>query len=161
MIDLGLESIPVQLVSGAVTAKVCSKRVWEQINHAASDTDVTKACRALICGALPPLCERRLFLTEYIDAVNHICEECDLKIPYYPEKDKDDVKYYAYTAIDKMVADYANMSIYDIDKISIFDYRLLQRDAFISVMLKTKDGREYLKNAYRLTVEEADEDLEI
>ena len=49
----------------------------------------------------------------------------------------------------------------DIDNISIFDYRLLQRDAFITALSKTKDGREYLKNAYRLTVEEADEDLEI
>lgn len=161
MKDLGIRCIPIQLVSGAVIAKVCSKRVWEQVIHAESDTDVTKACRALIKGALPPLCERRLFLSEYRDAVNTICTECGIDVPYYPEKNKDDVKYYAYTAVDKLVADYANMSIYDIDNISIFDYRLLQRDAFITALSKTKDGREYLKNAYRLTVEEADEDLEI
>lgn len=161
MKNLGIECIPIQLVSGAVIAKVCSKRVWEQIIHAESDTDVTKACRALTDGALPPLCERRLFLSEYIDAVNTICTECGLYVPYYPEKDNDDVKYYAYTAVDKLTADYANMSIYDIDKIPIFDYRLLQRDAFITALSKTKDGREYLKNAYRLTAEDADEDLEI
>ena len=53
------------------------------------------------------------------------------------------------------------MSIYDVDGLSVIDYWLLERDAFISVLSQTEKGREYLNNAYRLTQTEADEDLEI
>lgn len=84
-------------------------------------------------------------------------------MPWYPsqEKEEDKVKYTVYTSADKMVADYAGMDIYAVDGISILEYWLLERDAFISVMSRTKDGRKYLNNAYRLTCTEADEDLEI
>ena len=53
------------------------------------------------------------------------------------------------------------MNIYEIDRLPILDYWLLERDAFIAALSKTKDGRKYLNDAYRITQEDADDDLEL
>ncbi len=98
----------------------------------------------------------------YEENVERLCKAAGLTIPYYPaEPEDDDIKYYIYTQFDKLAADYANMSIYEIDDLPITDYRLIVRDAFISKLAQTEKGRKYLKNAYRLTQTEADEDINI
>ena len=75
--------------------------------------------------------------------------------------EKDEIKYSIYTYADKMVRDYSGLSIYEVDNISVLEYWLLLRDAFIYKLAQTKDGREYLNNAYRLTQTDADEDIDL
>lgn len=43
-----------------------------------------------------------------------------------------------------------NLSIYEVLELDIVDYLILRRDIFIGTCKKTKEGREYLENAYRL-----------
>ena len=46
-----------------------------------------------------------------------------------------------------MVADYLNISMFEVGKLTILDYKYFLREAFIYNSSKTEDGREYLKNA--------------
>lgn len=39
----------------------------------------------------------------------------------------------------------------DVDDLDYIDYLILRRDAFISRLNSTEEGRKYLNNAYRLT----------
>lgn len=73
-------------------------------------------------------------------------------MPYYPsgKKDKFDHGYVSTTYFDKLVADYANITIMDVLELDHIDYLVYRRDAFISGMNKTEAGREYLFNAWRL-----------
>ena len=117
----------------------------------------------LLDGIPLNLCDCKLFAAVYIEFIKKLREKLGLEVPYYPtKKDKEyEVKYTAYTVTDKLVADYANMNIYEIDRLPILDYWLLERDAFIAALSKTKDGRKYLNDAYRITQEDADDDLEL
>lgn len=154
-----LQFIPIQLSSGVIDAPVCSKTVWEQI---CSCKDVNRVCGMLVKDVPQNLPDKLVLVQAYKDSVLKIKEDLQLNIPYYPCKvDKDDIKYTIYTYPDKMVSDYAGLSIYDVDNISILEYWLLLRDAFIYKLAQTKDGREYLNNAYRLTQTEADEDIDV
>lgn len=51
----------------------------------------------------------------------------------------------------KIISDYAHIPIVDVPQLDLIDYMILKRDAFILIKSKTKEGREYLYNAYRLT----------
>lgn len=163
MLELGLKFIPIQSISGVYKLPVCSKKVWENIQNCKSDADISKAFGALgVSVSDIPLKERAFVLYAYIDSVKKLREDTGLEVPYYPsKKNDDDIKYTIYTGLDKLVADYANLSVYAVDDLPIFDYWLLLRDAFISKLASTKDGREYLNDAYRLTQTEADENIEI
>lgn len=55
-----------------------------------------------------------------------------------------------------MVADYARISLKDVDDLDYFEYLALRRDAWIHKLNQTDQGREYLDNAYRLTLTEPD-----
>lgn len=57
-----------------------------------------------------------------------------------------------------MVAEYANISLYDVEEMDYFDYLVIRRDAFISKLRQTEKGQEYLDNAYRLTQTEPERD---
>ena len=157
MVDLGMKAVPVKLLSGEYIAAVCDKGMWENICAGRGNAEM---CRTLINGDIPPASEVNLFFAVYTNTLKKVREQVGLEVPYYPaQNEKDDVKYTVYTRIDKLVADYANMDIYAIDRLSILDYWLLERDAFISALSMTEKGREYLNNAYRITQTEADEDL--
>ena len=39
----------------------------------------------------------------------------------------------------------------DVDDLDYIDYLIIRRDAFISRLNSTEEGRKYLNNAYRLT----------
>jgi len=54
------------------------------------------------------------------------------------------------------VADYCNLSIFDVGAICYYDYRILLRDAVIHSLSQTKSGRDYLNNAWILTQTEPD-----
>ena len=162
MISLGNISIPVQLISGSYEIPVCTKRVWGMLKGCKSDEDHEKVCGMLIEGVPLPLYDCRLLVQVYIDSMERLREETGLTLPYYKtEKSPNDVKYTIYTNLDKLAADYANISLYEIDDIPITEYWLILRDAFIYRLSQTEKGREYLKNAYRLTQTEADEDIDI
>ncbi len=49
---------------------------------------------------------------------------------------------------EKMVADYTNMTIREVDDLDIDEYLYYFRDAFIHSMNQTEEGRKYLENAY-------------
>lgn len=164
MIRLEINSIPIQLISGLYEAPVCTKGVWEKLLEAERTDNYNQICGMLAESIPSDVSEQKLFVMLYMENLRKIREETGLVIPWYPSEpeDKDDkIKYTVYTSADKMVADYARMDIYAVDDISVLEYWLLERDAFITAMSRTKDGRKYLNNAYRLTCTEADEDLEI
>lgn len=164
MLDLGLKEIPIQLMCGKVAVPICTKAEWNKIcTFDGSDKAAVKLGGMLLDGVPLDICDSKLLIAVYTEALKLIREQTGFEVPYYPGKSntEDEVKYTAYTVTDKLVADYANMSIYDIDKISILDYWLLERDAFIAALSKTKAGREYLNNAYRIKQVDADEDLKL
>lgn len=161
MIVLSNINIPVQLISGIYKIPVCTKKVWDMLRQCNTDSDYEKICGMLIEGIPLPLYECRLFVETYIDSMERLRVETDLTLPYYKtEKSPNDVKYTIYTELDKLVSDYSNISLYEIDDILITEYWLILRDAFIYRLSQTEKGREYLKNAYRLTQTEADEDID-
>lgn len=57
-----------------------------------------------------------------------------------------------------MVAEYTNLSLYDIEDMDYYDYLLIRRDAFITKLRQTEKGQEYLDNAYRLMQTEPEKD---
>lgn len=161
MLNLDINSIPVQLLTGTVMVPVCSKKVWGYIKqYDDSDEAAHKICGMLLHGIPLNLCDQRILIQQYSDCLTAIRKQLKFEIPYYPaKKEQDDLKYTIYTCGEKLVADYAGLNLYEIDKISILEYWLLERDAFIYSYSRTEKGREYLNNAYRLEQVEADEDL--
>ena len=55
-----------------------------------------------------------------------------------------------------MVADYARISLFDVQEMDYLEYLSIRRDAFIYMQNQTEEGQEYLDNAYRLEQTEAD-----
>ena len=49
-----------------------------------------------------------------------------------------------------MVAQYTGLNILQVEELDYLDYLRYRRDAFIYQMSQTKEGQEYLDNAYRL-----------
>ncbi len=156
MIRINIGKIPIQLLSERYEVPVCTKAVWDTLRAG----DCSDNCRQLLGDIDIPESERVLLVEAYKVEMNKVRDELKLTVPYYPSEDsKDTVKYDRYTVSDKLVADYANMDIYEIDGISILEYWCLERDAFIYLLSRTEKGREYLDNAYRITCTEADENL--
>lgn len=71
-------------------------------------------------------------------------------MPYYPDDDNGEVRhtYPIYTTVPHMVADYAGLSIPAVYALDLIDYLILRRDAYISLLSRTKSGQEYLENAW-------------
>lgn len=55
------------------------------------------------------------------------------------------------TAYEKMVADYLRIPVPDVQELDLIYYLQARRDAFIQRCRESEEGREYLKNAWRLT----------
>ena len=47
-----------------------------------------------------------------------------------------------------MIAEYAGLSIPEVCALDLIDYLILRRDAYISLLSRTKSGQEYLENAW-------------
>lgn len=77
-------------------------------------------------------------------------------MPYYPKKDGKELIYDVATYWEKLVCDYANLSILDVNELNYVDYLIVRRDAFIWQMEQTDEGREYLENAKRINNTEID-----
>ena len=50
----------------------------------------------------------------------------------------------------KLVSDYTGLSFLEVAELDYLQYLIWRRDAFIHVLSQTDDGKEYLKNAYRM-----------
>lgn len=55
-----------------------------------------------------------------------------------------------------MISDYSGLSFFEINDLDFDVYKLLLRDGFIHGLEQTKEGREYLKNAWILEQTEPD-----
>ena len=76
--------------------------------------------------------------------------EKKLKIPYYPTESKGINQYTVSTAEEKIIADYANISIFDVYELNLIEYMTFLRDAVIYNNMQTESGREWLDNAWIL-----------
>lgn len=72
-------------------------------------------------------------------------------MPYYPGGGSgDEVHYRLNTKGEKLVIDYLNITIFDVQEIPIDLYLYFMREANIHRLMQTKEGREYLDNCWRM-----------
>lgn len=72
-----------------------------------------------------------------------------LKVPYYPTNDSKG-HYDLSTLNYKIVADYANITMFEVVDFDIFTYWFLLREAVIYQYSQTEDGQKYLNNCWRM-----------
>lgn len=72
-------------------------------------------------------------------------------MPYYPGGSSgDEVHYSLNTKGEKLVIDYLNITIFDVQEMPIDLYLYFMREANIHRLMQTKEGREYLDNCWRM-----------
>ncbi len=74
-------------------------------------------------------------------------------MPYYPADSQDNMaKEYYVTATkgEKLVMDYLNINIFDVQIMPIDIFLFYMREAYIHLLSQTEKGREYLYNCYRM-----------
>ena len=72
-------------------------------------------------------------------------------MPYYPGGSSgDEVRYKLNTKGEKLVIDYLNITIFDVQEMPIDLYLYFMREANIHKLMQTKEGREYLDNCWRM-----------
>lgn len=72
-------------------------------------------------------------------------------MPYYPGGGNgDEVHYRLNTKGEKLVIDYLNITIFDVQEMPIDLYLYFMREANIYKLMQTKEGREYLDNCWRM-----------
>lgn len=100
--------------------------------------------------------EIMVFYCGYLDWIAGIKKsDANLNVPYYPQK-CGKVLFANNSSDEKIVADYANCSIPEVERIDIFQFWGLLRDAVIWNCSRSKEGREYLENAYNFMQTEPD-----
>ena len=60
------------------------------------------------------------------------------------------------TAGEKLVIDYLNINIFDVQLMPMDIYLYFRREAYITKLLETQEGREYLENCWRIGQAEPD-----
>lgn len=72
-------------------------------------------------------------------------------MPYYSGGGSgDEVHYRLNTKGEKLVIDYLNITIFDVQEMPIDLYLYFMREANIHKLMQTKEGREYLDNCWRM-----------
>ena len=72
-------------------------------------------------------------------------------MPSYPGGGSgDEVHYRLNTKGEKLVIDYLNITIFDVQEMPIDLYLYFMREANIHKLMQTKEGREYLDNCWRM-----------
>ena len=72
-------------------------------------------------------------------------------MPYYPGGGSGDEEHYRLnTKGEKLVIDYLNITIFDVQEMPIDLYLYFMREANIHKLMQTKEGREYLDNCWRM-----------
>lgn len=78
-------------------------------------------------------------------------------LPYYPMPGREGAHQYTTTSWGlNLVASYTGLSFHEVRELDYVQYLIWRRDAFISRMDKTEEGRAYLDNAWRLEQTEPD-----
>lgn len=72
-------------------------------------------------------------------------------MPWYPDEEEPGHEYTVETSAEKLVADYARVTLADVEEMDYIGYRVLLRDAFVSKLNATESGREYLRKAWLLS----------
>ena len=54
------------------------------------------------------------------------------------------------------MANYTGLNFHQIEALDYVEYLLWRRDAYINYLERTEEGREYLANAWRMTLTKAD-----
>lgn len=57
---------------------------------------------------------------------------------------------------ERAIAKYCNISIFDVEELNLVEFLFYYREAVIYNCMQTEDGKEYLKNSYRLQQTEPD-----
>lgn len=73
-------------------------------------------------------------------------------MPFYPRQDKweRDIPTRYLHAREKLVMDYCHIDIYEVQEMEIDVYLFFMREAMIFENSKTDEGREYLRNCWRM-----------
>lgn len=79
-------------------------------------------------------------------------------MPYYPSDEENSQHYEINTLNFRIVAEYTALNFNEIKELDIDDFLIYQRDAFISRMSETEEGKEYLDNCYRIEQDKPDYD---
>lgn len=77
-------------------------------------------------------------------------------LPHYEGGEEETVHYKTKTRAEKLVIDYAGISLWEVQELDLDVYLFLLREAFIHSLSKTKEGREYLENCWRMTQSKPD-----
>lgn len=71
-------------------------------------------------------------------------------MPHYQTEAEGAAHYEVETRAEKLVIDYLNISIFDVQEMSLDIYLYFMREAYIYRLEQTKEGREYLDNCWRM-----------
>lgn len=77
-------------------------------------------------------------------------------MPFYPDGTGEGLKYDIETYWEHLVVEYTNMPMSAVLDLDVVDFMALRRDAYISELSKTEDGREYLDKCWCFEAEDAD-----
>lgn len=74
-------------------------------------------------------------------------------MPHYPngQTEAAEYTYTADTRAEKLVIDYLNISIFDVQEMPIDLYLYFMRESYIYMLSQTENGRKYLEDCYRMT----------
>ncbi len=74
-------------------------------------------------------------------------------MPRYPngQTEAAEYTYTADTRAEKLVIDYLNVSIFDVQEMPIDLYLYFMRESYIYTLSQTEKGRKYLEDCYRMT----------
>lgn len=74
-------------------------------------------------------------------------------MPHYPngQQEAAEYTYTAETRAEKLVIDYLNINIFDIQEMPIDLYLYFMRESYIYTLSQTEKGRKYLEDCYRMT----------
>lgn len=97
------------------------------------------------------------FLTGYLSDVERVRQSDEsMIIPVYPADTGQEEYYKCYTSDIKVASDYTRLSFSEILDLDVFTYWRYLHDAVIWNCQKTKEGREFLENAWYFKQTEPD-----
>ena len=77
-------------------------------------------------------------------------------MPHYQTGEAEAAHIKVETRAEKLVIDYLNINIFDVQEMPIDLYLYFMREAYIYELSKTKEGKEYLENCWRMEQTEPD-----
>lgn len=80
----------------------------------------------------------------------------NLIVPYYPTDSESKAYFQCVSGFKKIAADYCRCSLQDVYSMDLFEYWSILHDAVVWNRSTTKEGREYLENAYMYMQEKPD-----